>query len=291
MKEQTMAPKLFYPPGHYYSPVCNKGDTKQYWDSTHFQRQIEHTNNLLSFPNMVKKWKSIAPKMIEFPFQPDSDFRYFAKNNQFPYFDASILSGMIQAINPKQIIEIGAGFSTAAMFDTIDRMKSPKLERFTTIDIDLTRAKGLNPPDTAELIEAPVQSIDPEVFASLKSGDLLFVDTSHVLKTGSDVHYEYLHILPNLAKGVHVHIHDIHYPFEYRKQWAVAENRSWNEVYLVDMMLTYGNMYKVEFFNDAFITQERENVAKKGDMFDRLDGFEGVKPFNKGSGSIWLKRT
>ena len=279
----------FYPDGHYYSPIGKRRDTKQYFNSEHYQRQIKHTDDLMDYPAHAKKWATISKKMIEFPFEPAEGFRYFAKNNQLPYFDASILSGMIQTINPTRVIEIGAGFSTAAMFDTFDRMENPKLQKFTTIDIDLTRAKGLNPPDKCEMIEAPVQTIDPAFFGELKSGDLLFIDTSHVLKTGSDVHYEYLHILPAIAKGVHVHIHDIHYPFEYRRQWAQQENRSWNEVYLVDMLLTFSKMFKVEFFNDAFLQVQSEDLRKKGDMLDRFDQFD-ARPFNRGTGSIWLKK-
>jgi hypothetical protein len=226
---------------------------------------------------------------VHFPFLPAEDFRYFGKNNQFPYFDASILSGMIQAINPTRVIEIGSGFSTAAMFDTFDRMKKSKLKQFTTIDIDLTRVKALNPPPLCEMIEAPVQTIAPEVFGELNSGDLLFIDTSHVLKTGSDVHYEYLHILPALKKGVNVHIHDIHYPFEYKQQWAQQENRSWNEVYLVDMLLTFSKQFKLEFFNDAFLQVQSEELRSDGDMFDRFEQFE-TRPFNRGAGSIWLTK-
>lgn len=285
-----MAPQEpFYPNGHYYSPIGHRKQIKHYFDSDHYQRQVAHTDALMDYPSHAKKWAAISKKMIEFPFQPSDDFRYFGKNNQLPYFDASILSGMIQTINPARVIEIGAGFSTAAMFDTFDRMKSPKLKKFTTIDIDLTRAKGLNPPDACEMIEAPVQTIDPEFFAELEAGDLLFIDTSHVLKTGSDVHYEYLHILPAIKKGVYVHIHDIHYPFEYRRQWAQQENRSWNEVYLVDMLLTFSKMFKIEFFNDAFLQVQSEDLRKNGDMFDRFDQFD-TRPFNRGTGSIWLKK-
>ncbi len=279
----------FYPPGHFYSPIGHKRQVKNYFDSEHYARQVQHTNDLLDFPAHEKKWNAISKNMIHFPFLPDENFRYFAKNNQFPYFDASILSGMIQAINPSRVIEIGAGFSTASMFDTFDRMKKPKLKTFTTIDIDLTRAKGLNPPEMCEMIEQPIQTIDPSYFAELKAGDLLFIDTSHVLKTGSDVHYEYLHILPAVPKGVYVHIHDIHYPLEYRRQWAQQENRSWNETYLVDMLLTFSKMFKVEFFNDAFLQVQSESLRKKGDMFDRFDQFD-TRPFNRGTGSIWLKK-
>lgn len=281
--------QFFYPPGHFYSPICKTQHVKQYLGSDHFKRQVAHTDALLDYDAHAKAWATMQPRMVHFPFEQGDDFRYFGNNNQFPYFDASILSAVLAGINPKRVIEVGAGFSTAAMFDTFDRMKKPKLERFTTIDIDLTRARGLNPPDTCEMIEAPVQTIAPEVFGELEPGDLLFIDTSHVLKTGSDVHYEYLHILPALKKGVHVHIHDIHYPFEYRPQWSRHENRSWNEVYLVDMLLTFSKMFRVEFFNDAFLQVQSEKLRQPGDMFDRFEAFP-TRPFNRGAGSIWLKK-
>ena len=135
-----------------------------------------------------------------------------------------------------------------------------------------------------------MESVDQSVFSALEAGDILFIDSSHVLKTGSDVHYEYLQILPALRPGVIVHIHDIFYPFEYPRGWAAGENRSWNEVYLVDMLLSYGHLYEIILFNDAFLKAEAERIRRPGDMFDRFAAFPS-RAVHQVNGSLWLRRT
>ncbi|MEY4873075.1 MAG: hypothetical protein RLZZ563_2405, partial [Pseudomonadota bacterium] len=208
--------KLYKEPGHYYSPVCDPSELRKFWRSEHRARQYARVDALLDYPAMLALWKDeIAPRALTFPWQQTEGFRYYGENTEFMYFDATILSGMLNWINPKRIIEIGSGYSSAVMFDTIDRRKTARLKSFTTIDIDLDRVRRLNPPASAEMIEMPVQTVPMDMFRKLEAGDVFFIDSSHVLKTGSDVHYEYLHILPELASGVIVHIHDIFYPFEY----------------------------------------------------------------------------
>ena len=239
---------------------------------------------------MTALWRRFEKDIISFPFEPSDDFRYYGRNSQFEYYDASILSGLLAAFNPRQIIEIGAGFSSASIFDTIDRMTGARLEKFTTIDPDLSRIKMLSPPPSAELIAKEVQTIPLERFEELERDDVLFIDSSHVMKTGSDVHYEYLHILPKLRPGVIVHIHDIFYPLDYPRRWAAKENRSWNEVYMVDMMLTFGNAFEILFFNDAFLTKVAGSVRQAGDMFDRFENFPH-RATHRINGSLWLRKT
>jgi hypothetical protein len=103
-----------------------------------------------------------------------------------------------------------------------------------------------------QIINKPVQETDIEMFDVLDENDILFIDSSHVVKTGSDVNFELFEILPRLKKGVIVHIHDIPYPFEYPREWVIERNYSWNEVYAVRAFLMYNNSFEVLFFNDQF---------------------------------------
>jgi hypothetical protein len=289
VKEKTAAVPMFVEPGHFYSPVTHPREVKAFYQSPHYAAQCARVDALLDLTAMEALWKIFAKNIVTFPFLQQRDFRYYGRNNQFEYFDASILSGLIHLLNPKRVVEIGAGFSSAALFDTVDRMKTPALTRFTTIDPDLSRIEKLSPPPMAELIAAPVQTIPVAFFAELEPGDILFIDSSHVLKTGSDVHYEFLNILPALKSGVIVHVHDVFYPFEYPQGWAGRENRSWNEAYLVDMLVTHGRAFDILFFNDAFLKGPAEGLRKKGDMFDRFDGFD-TRPWHHVNGSIWLAK-
>lgn len=280
----------FVAAGHFYSPLGDPREVRRFFHSDHYAAQAARVDAMLDLPAMVSLWHEIAARALVFPFEQSPDFRYCGKNGQFPYYDATVLSGLLALINPRQIVEIGAGWSSAAMFDTLDRLEGGRLERFTTIDPDLSRIRRLSPPDEAELIEAKVQSVPLERFDALGKGDVLFIDSSHVLKTGSDVHYEFLLILPRLKPGVIVHIHDVFYPFEYPRHWAVTENRSWNEAYAVDLMLTHGRGFEIMFFNDAFLTKCAADVRAPGDMFERFESFP-TRHFHRRAGSIWLRKT
>ena len=282
--------RTFAPAGHFYSPLTDRAETKAYFGSDHYRAQMARTDRHIDLDAMRALWADLADRMVVFPFERTEAFRYYGRNNQFEYYDASILSGMIRWLNPRRLIEIGAGFSSAAVFDTFDRTPDARLRSFLTIDPDLTRYHALRPPTFAEAAAMRVQEADIAQFAALEAGDILFIDSSHVLKTGSDVHFEYLHILPVLKPGVIVHIHDIFYPFDYPKGWAVQEGRSWNEVYLVDMILTFGDMYEIVMFNDAFLQKCADEVRRPGDMFDRFESHDS-RPMHRLNGSIWLRRT
>ncbi|NJR65857.1 MAG: class I SAM-dependent methyltransferase, partial [Leptolyngbyaceae cyanobacterium CRU_2_3] len=109
-------------------------------------------------------------------------------------------------------------------------------------------------------------------------GDILFIDSTHVAKTGSDVNYIFGEILPNLQTGVYIHIHDIFYPFEYLREW-VLQGWAWNECYFLKAFLQYNQTFKIVLFN-TFLEHRRP------------DWFRSHMPLcmkNLG-GSIWLKK-
>ncbi|HEX6383406.1 MAG TPA: class I SAM-dependent methyltransferase, partial [Anaerolineae bacterium] len=99
-----------------------------------------------------------------------------------------------------------------------------------------------------EIIARPLQDVSLDRFSALTAGDILFIDSTHVAKIGSDVNYLFFEILPALAPGVYVHIHDILYPFEYPAAW-VYEGRAWNEAYLLHAFLQYNPTFSIQFFN------------------------------------------
>ena len=89
-----------------------------------------------------------------------------------------------------------------------------------------------------EIVPRPLQDVDLELFESLRANDILFIDSTHVAKIGSDVNRIFFEILPALATGVYVHFHDIFYPFEYPREW-IYEGRAWNEAYMLRAFLMY----------------------------------------------------
>lgn len=129
------------------------------------------------------------------------------------------------------------------------------------------------------IINAPVQRVPVDVFEQLEAGDLLFIDSTHILRTGSDVCYELFEIFPRLASGVTVHLHDIFWPFEYPDAWILDDNRSWNEAYAVRAFLTDNDCWEILFFNDYFMKFERERIERHLPRFSQGSG-----------GALWLQR-
>ncbi len=124
-----------------------------------------------------------------------------------------------------------------------------------------------------------LQDVDLSLFDTLDSGDVLFIDSSHVSKIGSDVNREILDILPRLKPGVWIHVHDIFYPFEYPRQ-SVYAGRFWNEAYLLQAFLACNDHFKIRMWSSYLNAAHRESVAS---VFPEIAGISG--------GSIWIERT
>ena len=117
------------------------------------------------------------------------------------------------------------------------------------------------------------------VFDALEAHDILFIDSTHVLKTGSDVSIELFDILPRLKPGVVVHIHDMFWPFEYPQAWAVQENRSWNELQAVRAFLYENGAWDILWFTDYMMHVDRALIETTCPRILRNSG-----------GALWLRR-
>ena len=183
---------------------------------------------------------------VRFAAKAGGTTRYHFENGMYPLGDAIALAAFMGLSRPRRIVEIGSGLSTAAMLDAIDRHGLDT--RITCIEPypDRLRAQ-LRPGDErrVEIFEAKVQETDPGLCEALEAGDILFIDSTHVMKTGSDVCFELFELLPRLAPGVLVHVHDIHYPFEYPETWILERRYSWNEVYALRAFLSYNRRFRV----------------------------------------------
>ncbi|WP_417458495.1 class I SAM-dependent methyltransferase [Kordiimonas sp.] len=273
-----------FPPGHYYSPVIDVADIERRRDQI-FRIRDPFFQIQLDMKKLQKVWNNLLPYLqnISFPYEPSPTSRYYwgPKNQSFPFADAAVLSAMLQWIRPGKIIEIGSGFSSAALFDTQDF--------WLDYEIDITFIQpnpyGINkllwPKDHQKysLKQCIVQDINPDLFSSLQAGDILFIDSTHIAKTGSDVLFEIFEILPRLAEGVHVHFHDIFDGFEYPQSWVIGNGWSWNEQYLLRAYLMNNRDYEVQVFNNHFVPHNlRPDLP-------HLENFRA----NPG-GSLWLRK-
>jgi predicted O-methyltransferase YrrM len=248
-------PPLLVPPGHYYSPIVDPDELRR--QGFVEQRQGDRLQGIeIDLATMEALFADLmaAYGAHRLPVHADASCRYYSDNNMYGVGDATILSALLRHFRPKRWIEVGSGFSSAVLLDTLDR--TPGLEtRLTFIEPYPDRLDALlrgTDRTRVTIIQAGVQSVPLNTFDALEAGDVLFLDTTHVAKTGSDVNHEFFQIMPRLASGVIIHLHDIFADLEYPEDWIFQENRSWNEQYLLRAFLMCNRDFEILYFNDLF---------------------------------------
>jgi hypothetical protein len=281
LQQEKSVPTMF-PPGHYYSPVVDPSTIAEYVEKQYLQEPGDIKGIHFDEDAMVRFWKENAEFIKNTPFSEhdDGQNRYYYDNGMYPYGDAMTLRAMIAHFKPKNVIEVGSGFSSACMLDAVDHVGLSDFT-MTCIDPDADRLRSrLREEDHSrvDIIEGLVQDAPISTFSKLNENDILFIDSTHVLKTASDVHYELFSILPSLNKGVLIHFHDIQYPFEYPRQWLFEMKLSWNESYALRAFLMYNSAFEVVFWTGLFAHRQRELVHETNPLFLKNPG-----------GSIWLR--
>ena len=280
LKDELEKYRTWVPPGHYYSPIPNKAEIVTRKEEIYIGKEnfsdidlnLEHQYDLLdSFQTFYGD--------LPFALQKTDELRYYYENSFFSYGDGITLYSMIRRFNPRRIIEVGSGFSSAVMMDVNDLFQNGQID-LTFIEPYANRLKGLlTASDNVRIIEDPVQSVDPELFKVLEENDILFIDSTHVAKVGSDVNHLFFEVLPLLQRGVLVHIHDISNDFELPFMW-VMEGRAWNESYLLKTFLMNNSAYKIEMFNAYVGTYYQEWLQQYMPKFLENPG-----------GSFWMRKT
>lgn len=272
----------FVPPGHFYSPIVVPDPESSYSGLTLGQVKVagidfrlEAQKELLLSP----QFKDIYDQ-LPFSNEKKDGFRYFYLNPAFSYSDAISLFFMLRHFRPSSVIEVGSGYSSALMLDTFERFfPKPPVITFIEPYPQLLRSLFVKGDQAScRVIEKDLQEVPLTTFASLDRDDILFIDSTHVAKSGSDVNYLLAQILPALRPGVLIHIHDIFSSFEYPSAW-VAEGRNWNEVHMLRSFLQYNHAFEVVFFDELLGTVFPEIIAENYPLM----------ALNKG-GSIWIRK-
>jgi hypothetical protein len=271
----------FAPPGHYYSPLPDiagvEADAARLYDrppaedGVRLDAEAQH-HFLTAMAEAARSFDWGAAR------QPGKRFWY--KNGFFPYGDALALFTVVAKFGPRRIIEVGSGFSSALMLDINDRRCDSKMS-LCFIEPNPQRLEALltaSDRESARLITTPVQQVPLNEFDKLAANDILFIDSSHVSKAGSDVNYLLFEVLPGLRGGVVVHFHDVFFPFEYPLVW-LKEGRAWNELYLLRAFLQYNETFEVVLFN-SFVSHQF------GDFIEARVPLARVDP----PSSIWLQK-
>ena len=228
--------------------------------------------------SLLEAFSEFIPDFV-FPEKQAADRRYFYHNPMFGYNDAFILYSFIRYFKPKRIIEVGSGFSSALLLDTVDITEglAPEITFIEPFPGRLNSLMRGADRQRVTILEQHIQDVPVALFRKLGEGDLLFVDTSHVLKIDSDLSRVVFSILPTLGKGVLIHFHDIFWPFEYPKV-IMDDGRLWNEAYFLRSFLQYNDAFEILFFTSYLENSHGER------MIGEKTGVQGT------GSSLWLRK-
>lgn len=270
-----------FPPGHYYSPIPSEADIRR--GVPHLMDPPAQLPGIdFNTDRQLELLKAFKPLHADqpFPVTQTEGIRYYFDNDFFGYGDGLALHCLMRHLEPKQIIEVGSGFSSALMLDTNQRFLDGRVA-ITFIEPYPERLRSLllaGDEEGATLLTVPLQEVDPGLFGALEAGDILFIDSSHVSKVGSDVNWLLFEVLPHLAPGVFVHFHDIFYPFEYPTEW-LERGHVWNEAYLLHAFLMFNDCFDIAFFNSYLAIHHHDSLVRNLPMASNNPG-----------ASIWLER-
>ena len=275
-----------FPDGHFYSPVVDvrfvASRRDRIWpgaapEVAGIEFDDDSHRELLErvFPRHIAAWDYPETRG-----DGDPPSRFYTRNPQFSWLDARALFVLLRHWRPARVVEVGSGYSSLLIADV--------KRRFLGGGCQVTCIEPY-PPDflapgvagVAEVRQVLVQDAPLDVFTSLGPGDVLFIDSSHVAKTGSDVNFLVFEVLPRLRPGVRVHFHDVFLPLDYPWDWVVEENRSWNEQYVVRALLLFSDAFRVVFGSSYA-------HARFPDLVGRALALPAGRSF--GGGSLWIER-
>jgi predicted O-methyltransferase YrrM len=269
------------PPGHFYSPLPAAAEVAK--DAARiFNRNPADVPGVdLRISEQLALVQDLAAIDTSLPWSADRDeHRYWHNNQFFAYGDGLFLYLLLRKLRPRHLIEVGSGFTSALILDVNDRyleraMTCTFIEPFPDRLNELLRDDDR---DRARVIQSRVQDVGLDVFETLGDGDVLFIDSTHVSKIGSDVNYLIFEVLPRLARGVVVHVHDVFPAFEYPRAW-IEQGRAWNENYLLRAFLQFNSAFEIVLHANVLLSVAPETLLGALDLRGRNIG-----------GSIWLRR-
>ena len=271
------------PPGHFYSPIPDLDDIRSRAEDVFGTAPPTLPAIDLNDAAQLELLGRFAvySRDLPFPRTRTAGFRYFFENPHYSFGDAISLYCMIRHLRPARIVEVGSGYSSCVTLDTNARFFDGAIA-VTMIEPypDLLHSL-VGPGDLSRctLLDTTLQNAPREVFSALQANDILFIDSTHVSKTGSDVNRLIFEILPALRSGVYVHFHDVFYPFEYPREW-VYEGRAWNENYILRAFLAYNAAFEIVFFMSYLLQRHQEALRSALPLALENPG-----------GNLWLRKT
>lgn len=254
---------------HYYEPQFDIRESKRLFSQ---ERPLPGIDWNIDEQLRLLGDLTFSNEVADMPTKQSAERRFYLNNGSFESGDAEFWYQIIRLKKPKRIFEIGSGNSTLMALQAIqmNRAEDPHYA-CEHVCIEPYEASWLEQ-TSASIIRSKVEDLDVAFFSALEENDILFIDSSHIIRPQGDVVYEFLELLPTLRKGVIVHIHDIFSPRNYLKRWLMDEVKFWNEQYLLEAFLSHNSGWKViaslnylhhRYFDELravapFLTRERE---------------------------------
>jgi len=244
---------------HYYEPLFNKA---------HLRRALSEERSLPGIDLNVAEQLALLGKfrfneeLLALPLEKAGELDFFYHNGAFESGDAEYLYNIIRWYKPRRLVEIGSGHSTRIAARAIAKNR----EDDPSYDCEHVCIEPYEQPWLERLgvtvIRKPAEEVDAAVFEDLQENDILFIDSSHIIRPQGDVLFEYLELLPVLRPGVLVHVHDIFTPRDYLDEWIVGEVKFWNEQYLLEAFLTCNGEFRVVGALSFLFNDHQEALAK-----------------------------
>ncbi len=273
-------PESYVPAGHFYSPLPSDAEIDAFARRQPVLGEVPGVD--LREADQLALLAELAPFYPDLPFTDDgaAGFRYRFVNPSYSYADGIFLYSMLRWLEPCRLVEVGSGFTSALTLDVNQHFLAGRLEccfvephpeLLLSLMTDDDRGR-------ATVIPARVQDVELEVFTNLAAGDILFVDSTHVAKVGSDVNHLFFEVLPRLAPGVLVHVHDVFPAFEYPLTW-LREGRAWNEQYLLRAFLQFNQAFRIRLFGSYLVRRHPAWFAEHMPLCLKNPG-----------GALWMER-
>ena len=229
---------------HYYDPLFNTERLRQPLDQPRhlpgLDLREEAQLTLMRSLDRDREFEDFVTKQAA----DHSDTAFTMKNRYFEEGDAAFFYQYIRHAKPSRIIEIGGGYSTRVAHGAL-RMNAGEGTPCEHICIEPYEQPWLEKLDGVTIVRRRLEDLDLDWSRALGPGDILFVDSSHIIRPQGDVLKIYLEILPLLKSGVVVHVHDIFTPRDYLPRWVEVDARFWNEQYLMEALLQNSDRYEV----------------------------------------------
>lgn len=255
-------------PIHYYEPLPDFGSIT-----------AEQINRKRTYPAIDFGWEDQLALVDELTKYRDEleEIEFDFGNGFFSGFDAAVYYSLIRHLKPERVIEIGGGYSTRIAAKALAHNKQGKLSCIEPYPEQRLLEAQLN----IDLIRRRVEDIDVDFFSCLEANDILFIDSSHTVKFGSDVCYEFLEVLPTLKPGVWIHVHDIFFPHDYPAEWLINQRLALNEQYLLEAFLSFNKTFSVQLANYWLCLDHLNDAACLWP--------DPISPYHPSS--FWMKRT